>query len=188
MDPARFICDAAVRIDKVEAVGPTCVGLFGRVAELVNHSGNLDPKFSHARPTDQGALFFIFRAGEDDFVFDIALHLPHVARMRFRDVDDQERTVAAVLLVKVVEGGILPPERRSRIAAENQHDRWLLVPHWKLHCHSCRPCSRAKSGAGSPTCSFPARACIQAASNGNMRNGTGPGIFAMTRPKVSGGR
>jgi hypothetical protein len=46
--------------------------------------------------------------------------------MGFGDVDDQETRAVLVLLVELVEGGNLPPEGRSSIAAENQHN-WLLL-------------------------------------------------------------
>jgi hypothetical protein len=39
--------------------------------------------------------------------------------MSFEYVNHEERNLAAVLIVKLVEGGNLPPERRSGIAAEN---------------------------------------------------------------------
>jgi hypothetical protein len=43
-----------------------------------------------------------------------------------------------------------------------------------------------KSGAGLPTCNVPARARIHSVSNGKTRKGTGPAIFAITRPNCSG--
>src|SRR5712692_6977193 len=46
---------------------------------------------------------------------------------------------------------------------------------------------REKSGATSPSCRCPARAWVQRVSKGKSRNTTGPGISAITRPKVSGG-
>jgi hypothetical protein len=50
--------------------------------------------------------------------------LPHVARMRFCNVDDQECHALAILLVKLVKGRNLPPKRGSGVAAEYQH-HWL---------------------------------------------------------------
>jgi hypothetical protein len=41
--------------------------------------------------------------------------------MRFRDVHDQESNLLPVLLGELVEGGNLPPERRSSVAAKDQH-------------------------------------------------------------------
>ena len=47
--------------------------------------------------------------------------------MRFGDVHDQERNFALVLIVELVEGGNLPPKRRSSVATENQHYRLSLI-------------------------------------------------------------
>jgi hypothetical protein len=47
--------------------------------------------------------------------------------MRLSDVHDQECDFALILIVKLVEGGNLPPERRSSVAAENQDDGLRLV-------------------------------------------------------------
>ena len=44
--------------------------------------------------------------------------------MRFDNVDDQERYLLAVLIVKLVERGNLPPKWWSSVAAENEH-HWL---------------------------------------------------------------
>ncbi len=122
-----FIGDAALRVDQIDAVGPAGVGPLGRVAKLVQHAGKLYAQLAHARSRDVGTLLFIFWTGENDLVFDIALHLPDVAGMRFRDVHHQKRHAIAVLLVKFVEGRNLPPEWRSGITSEHQHHRLLLV-------------------------------------------------------------
>jgi len=45
--------------------------------------------------------------------------------MGFEYVHGVERDAIAVLLVEFVEGGNLPPERRSGVAAEDQHYRLL---------------------------------------------------------------
>ena len=45
--------------------------------------------------------------------------------MRLDDVDDQERYLLVVLVIELVEGGNLPPEGRSSVAAEDKDD-WLL--------------------------------------------------------------
>src|SRR5450755_3281687 len=122
----RFISNASVGINQVKAIGPAGIGLLSGVAELIDHGGNLDAEFPHTRSGNHGALFFVFWTGEDDFVFHVAFHLPDVARMRLRDVDDQECDLISVLLVELVKGGNLPPERRSSVAAEDQHDRVAL--------------------------------------------------------------
>jgi hypothetical protein len=45
--------------------------------------------------------------------------------MRFADIDDEEGHVLLILPVQLVQGGNLPPERRSGIASEHEHDRLL---------------------------------------------------------------
>jgi hypothetical protein len=47
--------------------------------------------------------------------------------MRFRNVNHQERDPPAILLVKLIEGRDLPPERRSGVAAEHQDHGLLLI-------------------------------------------------------------
>jgi hypothetical protein len=121
-----------VRIDQIYAVGPAGVGMFGRVAKFVENGGELYAKLSYTRPGDVGALVFASWATEDDFVFDVALHLPYVAGMRFRDVNDQKADATAILLVEFVESGSLPPERRSRVTAEYQYHWLVLVQLGKL--------------------------------------------------------
>jgi hypothetical protein len=53
--------------------------------------------------------------------------------MRLKDVDGEERNAIAVLFVKSVEGGNLPPEWWSGVTAEYQHDWLLRVQRRKLH-------------------------------------------------------
>ena len=43
--------------------------------------------------------------------------------MRFQNVDHEERDFAVVVVIELVEGGNLPPEGRSSVAAEYQDDR-----------------------------------------------------------------
>jgi len=121
-----LVCDLARSINQVEPVGPRCVGALGRVAEFIEHCWNLDAQLAHAGASDVRALVFAPRAGEDDRVLDIALHLPDVAGMRLGDVDHQKRDLTFVLLVQLVESGHLPPEGRSGVAAEDEHHRLAL--------------------------------------------------------------
>jgi len=53
--------------------------------------------------------------------------------MGFGDVDDKERGPVFVLIVELVEGGNLPPKRRSSVAAEDEDNRLLLVYFGKLN-------------------------------------------------------
>jgi hypothetical protein len=115
---STLVSNAALRVDQVDAIRPPRIGLFGRIAKFVEHGRKLDTEFPHASPSDEGAIFFGFRAGKNHLVFDIALHLPNVAGMRFGNVDDQESNPPAILFVEFIEGRNLPPEGRSSIAAE----------------------------------------------------------------------
>jgi hypothetical protein len=53
--------------------------------------------------------------------------------MRLDNVDDQERYLLIVLIVKLVERGNLPPEWRSSVAAENEHHGLRRRERRKLH-------------------------------------------------------
>ena len=53
--------------------------------------------------------------------------------MGFSDVHDQEINLSLVLIVELVEGGNLPPEGRSSVAAENQHDRLARIEFGEMH-------------------------------------------------------
>ena len=114
-------------IDEVYTVRPARVCLFGGVAKLVEYGRKLDPQFANASACHQCALFLSPGAGKDDLVLDIALHLPHVAGMSFRDVHNNESDLALVLIIKLVQGGNLPPEGWSSVASENHHYRLSFV-------------------------------------------------------------
>jgi len=116
-----------LRVDQVEPVRPTGIRPFRRIAKLVKHGRKFYSKFPHAGPGDECSFFLRLRAGKNDLVFDIALHLPHVAGMGFGYVNHQERDAPAILLVELIEGRNLPPERRSGVAAEYQNHRLPLV-------------------------------------------------------------
>jgi hypothetical protein len=112
-------------VDEVNAIRPSRIGTLGGVTELVEHRRKFDSKFAHTGVGDKATLVFVPGTGEDDFVLDVALHLPHVAGVRFENVDDEEGDAVAVLIGELVEGGNLPPERRSSVAAEDEHNRLL---------------------------------------------------------------
>jgi hypothetical protein len=44
--------------------------------------------------------------------------------MRLSDVNNQESNALAILLIELIEGGNLPPERRSSVTAKHQHYRF----------------------------------------------------------------
>jgi hypothetical protein len=47
--------------------------------------------------------------------------------MGLGDVNNQKSNSMLILLEQIVEGGNLPSERRSRVTAEHQHYRLLLI-------------------------------------------------------------
>jgi hypothetical protein len=122
-----LVGDASVRIDQIKPVGPACVGTFRPVAKLIENAGNLYAELTHTSSGDVGALFFVLRIGEDHLVLYVALHLPDVAGMGLGDVHHQKSHTILILIVEFVEGRNLPPEWRSGVAAEDQHDGLLLV-------------------------------------------------------------
>jgi hypothetical protein len=120
------------RIDQVEAIRPPGVCLFCLIVEAVEQGGKLDSKIANATSRDGRSFFLIFRAGEDDFVFDVASHLPNVTGMRLEDVDGVEGDLVFVLIVELVEGRNLPPEGRSGVAAKNENDGLLAAKRAEL--------------------------------------------------------
>ena len=53
--------------------------------------------------------------------------------MRFKNVDHEERDFAVVVVIELVEGGNLPPEGRSSVAAEDQDDGRASGEDGELH-------------------------------------------------------
>src|SRR5450755_1794137 len=119
-----LVRDLSFSVDQVQPIGPARVGDLGMVFEPVDHRRKLDAQLAHTGSSYERALGFVLGTGEDHLVLDIALHLPDVAGMSFQDVHRVERHLASILLVELVEGRNLPPERRSSIAAEDQHYRF----------------------------------------------------------------
>ena len=106
----------------IEPIRPTGVCLLCRIAEFIEHRGDLDAESSDASAGNHGALPSFSGAGEDNFVRNAVFHLPDVAGMRFRDLHHEEGNLVFVLVVKLVEGRNLPPERWSSVAAKDQHN------------------------------------------------------------------
>jgi hypothetical protein len=114
--------NAAVGIDEIETVGPTCVVFLNLILHGVDQGGHANVKFADA---GRGNLLAVGNGGgvlKDDAFLDVALRLPEVAGMRLIDVNDEESHVVSVLLVEPVERGNLPAKRRSSIAAEDEYD------------------------------------------------------------------
>src|SRR5215469_1896488 len=122
-----FIGNATVPVDEINSIRPPGISGFGGVAKFVQHRGEFDPQLANAGARYKRTLFLILRTGKDDLVFDVALHLPNIAGVSFRDVHDKEIHFALILIVELVEGGNLPPERRSSITAKDQYRRPAVV-------------------------------------------------------------
>src|ERR1700740_803217 len=127
MEPERsglaLVRHPALAVDQVETVRPRRVGAFWPISKFIENRRNFDTQLAYAGAGDEGSLLFISRAGEDDLVLEVALHLPHVARMRLGDVHHQKLNLIPILLIELVESGHLPPEWRSGITAKHEHDR-----------------------------------------------------------------
>lgn len=113
-------------INQVKSIRPAGICSFSRVSKFVQHGRNLDSQLTYASTSDKSALLFAARAGKYNFVLYIAFHLPDVAGVRFSDIDHQECDPVSELLVELVQGRNLPPERRSGIASEHQHHGAIL--------------------------------------------------------------
>src|SRR5271165_3996570 len=119
-----LVCDLSLSVDQVQPVGPAGVGDLGMVFKSVDDRRKPDAQLAHTGSSYERALCFVLGTGEDHFVLNVALHLPHIAGMRFQDVHCVERHLAPILLVELIEGRNLPPEWRSGVAAEDQHHRF----------------------------------------------------------------
>src|ERR1035437_2862080 len=123
----------AVTADEIEAIGPTGVGFFDSIAELIDECGDLDAEFADAAFGDSGPFFKSLGVDKNHVVADVAGHLPDVAGMGFADIDDVELYPVLVLFVEFVERGNLPAKGRSSIAAEDQDDGILVAEGRELH-------------------------------------------------------
>ncbi len=83
----------------------------------------MNPELCHAGLTDHAALAETPGLFKQDAGVQVVGILPHVAGVRFADVDDIKGDPVLVLIVQLVQGGNLPPEGRSGIAAEDEDYR-----------------------------------------------------------------
>lgn len=128
-----LVNDAAFPVDQVHAIWPARVSLLCTVAEFVEHSGKFDPQFAHACACNQCPFIFVLRTRKNDFVADVAFHLPDVAGMRLENVNHEKCDLRVVLVVELIESGNLPPKRWSSIAAEDEHNRLIRSEGRQLH-------------------------------------------------------
>ena len=113
--------------DQIHSIRPSGVCGFNLIVEAIDERGEFDPQPLHAQTGNRGALLLIARAAKQYLVLHIALHLPYIGGMSFKDVDSVEINLVLILLGQFVQGGNLPPKGRSSIAAEDENNR-LIAP------------------------------------------------------------
>ncbi len=118
-----FVKYASTLTDQIEPVGPTRESRFDTIVETVNECGEFDAQLADARPSNIGALDLVLWTAEEYVIAHIGLHLPHVGGMRLEDVHGVKSDFTLILLGELVQGGNLPPKRRSGVTAEDQDDR-----------------------------------------------------------------
>ena len=117
-----FEFHSAVAADEVESIGPTGVGGFDSVAQVIDNGRDFNAQFADAAFGDGGPFLKSLGIDEDHVVADVAGHLPDVAGMSFANIDDIERHPVLVRFVELVERGNLPAKGWSSIAAEDEDD------------------------------------------------------------------
>jgi hypothetical protein len=131
MEPKRprlaLESDPSIWLNQVEAIRPAGVCRFDLVVEAIDKSWKLDMQLANAGTSNVCALLLVTGTAKQNVFTDVALHLPDVGRMSFKDVDGVEVDLALILVGQFVQGGNLPPKWRSRIAAEDEND-WLIRP------------------------------------------------------------
>jgi hypothetical protein len=119
--------NASAAIDQIEAIRPASVRRLHSIIQTIYERGELDFQASDTGAGYRYALRHVARAAKQHLIPDVALHLPDIRRMGLKDVDRVEIDLSLVLLRKLVQGGNLPPERRSGVTAEDEND-WPLLP------------------------------------------------------------
>src|SRR3569833_3815274 len=111
--------------DQIKPIRPARIRELHLIVDSIHQRWEVDPKLAYASICYVEPLRLIGWTVEQDAVLHIRLHLPHVGRMRLEDVHGVEINLALVLLCQLVQGGNLPPKRRSGIAPEHQNHRSL---------------------------------------------------------------
>jgi hypothetical protein len=122
-----FISYAPLFINQINAIGPAGVSLFRSVVETIDERGKFDAKLPHAHARHLFALANVLWTGEDDFIANVALHLPNIAGMRFEDIDGVKLDLLPIVVVELVESGDLPPKWWSGVAAEDQYNGLVVT-------------------------------------------------------------
>ena len=99
---SALIGNAAFGVDQVDAIRPAGICHFDMVVEAIDEGWEFDAQPANTRSGYGGAFLLVARAAKEDVVPNVALHLPHVGRMGFKDVDRVEIDLALVLLRKLI--------------------------------------------------------------------------------------
>jgi hypothetical protein len=121
-----FVDDPSIFVDQIDSIRPAGVRLLCAVAKVVDQRRELDSQLANTHPGYRLAFVKTLGAGKNDFIADVALHLPHVTGMGFENINGVELDARSILLVQLVESGDLPPEWRSGITPEDEHDRMIF--------------------------------------------------------------
>ena len=112
--------DPSVAADQVEPVGPAAVGERDRIVDVVQQDRDPRPQAHRARTGRLGSLVERGRIDDGDLLAPVVGEHPAVFRMRFADVDDEERDLVAVAVVKLLQLAQLAAEGRSGVRAEDE--------------------------------------------------------------------
>ncbi len=145
-----LIKHASARRDQIQTIWPAGVGSFNLVREVIYQCGKFYTQFADAAIGYGRTFLLVARTAEQHLVAHVALHLPDIGRVRFKNVDRVEIDLTLVLLRELVQGGNLPPKGRSGVTAKDQ-DHGFASPQggkvdWglgieRLHCEVRRSVS-----------------------------------------------
>src|SRR5260221_9350034 len=113
-------CHAASASDQIEPVWPSRVRSLRPVPDAIQNRRDANAQLTNARLGRLAPLAIGARRGQQHAVLLIGPILPKVYRMGLLDVHDVEGGAVAIRIVEPVQGGNLPPEAWSSVAAEGQ--------------------------------------------------------------------
>ena len=116
MKPERpgfaFIKNTAVPADQIHSIRPSGVRGLKLIVEAVNDGGKFDPQPpSRMAPATEARSSSSRGTAEQHLVFHIALHLPYVGGMSFKDIHGVEVNLALILLRPIYSEREPPAER-----------------------------------------------------------------------------
>jgi len=141
---------ATIFVDQINSVRPTSVSLLCSVVETIDKRREFNAKLAHTHTCNFCAFSKALRTGEDDSVANIALHLPYIAGMRLLDVHGIKLQMLAVLVVKLIQSGNLPPKWRSRVTPEDEHDGLLIAKRGQTDVRGFVECGKREVGSQVP--------------------------------------